>query len=249
MLLSFITAIVGNAGSVAIPRAPAVALDRPASRFWLWAIAIAAIAFMAGRWANSRTSDAPMLWTSILAPEKPFEDVVPAAMLSPDGRVLAFQAPNAAGQKVIWVRSLESGVARALPATEDSLELFWSPDGRSLGFFAGGRLKRIDLAGGAPQILANAVEPRGGSWARDDTILFVPDGKTVHRIHASGGASAEVTHLNADRRDLIHGWPSFLPDDKHFLLWVLSAERQHEGVYVGMLDSGELRQLLPLRRP
>ena len=182
----------------------------------LLAVAIAAIAFMAGRWANSRTSDAPMLWTSILAPEKPFKDVVPAAMLSPDGRVLAFQAPNAAGQNVIWVRSLDSGVARALPATEDSLELFWSPDGRSLGFFAGGRLKRIDLAGSAPQILANAADPRGGSWARDDTILFVPDGKTVHRIHASGGASAEVTHLNADRRDLIHGWPSFLPRREAF---------------------------------
>jgi len=138
-------------------------------------------------------------------------------------------------------------VARALPGTEDSQELFWSPDGRSLGFFAGGRLKRIDLAGGAPQILAIAPEPRGGSWARDDTILFVPDGKTVHRIHASGGASAQVTHLDADRRDLIHGWPSFLPDDKHFLLWVLSAEKQHEGVYVGTVDSGELRLLLPLR--
>jgi eukaryotic-like serine/threonine-protein kinase len=220
-------------------------------RMWvfasLFAAAIAATAFVAGRWANSRTSEAPMLWTSILPPEKPFEDVVPAAMLSPDGRVLAFQAPNAAGQNVIWVRPLDSGVARALPGTEDSRELFWSPDGQSLGFFAGGRLKRIDLAGGAPQTLTDAPENRGGSWARDDTILFVPDGKTVHRIHASGGASAQVTHLNAERRDLIHGWPSFLPDDKHFLLWVLSGEKQHEGVYVGTLDSGELRRLLPLR--
>jgi serine/threonine protein kinase/Tol biopolymer transport system component len=213
----------------------------------LFAVVIAAAAFMAGRWINSRTSEAPTLWTSILPPEKPFGDVVPAAMLSPDGRALAFQAPNAAGQEVIWVRPLDSGVARALPGTEDSRELFWSPDGRSLGFFAGGRLKRIDLAGGAPQILADAPDARGGSWASDDTILFVPEGKTIHRIHASGGSPTEVTQLNTERRDLIHGWPSVLPDNKHFLLWVLTAERQHEGVYVATLDSGELRPLLPLR--
>ena len=70
---------------------------------------------------------------------------------------------------------------------------------------------------------------------------------TVYRISASGGTPVEVTRLNAARHELIHGWPSFLPDGKHFLLWVFSSEKQNEGVYVGTLDSGELRPLLPLR--
>ena len=224
---------------------------RISKRVWLVAsivaIAIAAMIFTAGRLLNSRTTVETMLWTSVLPPEKPFKDVTPAPTLSPDGRTIAFNAPNAAGKNVIWVRPLDSPTARALPGTEGSSEIFWSPDNRSLGFFANGKLQRIDISGGAPQILADAPIAEGGSWARDGTILFVPTATTVHRILASGGTPVEVTHLNTVRHELIHGWPSFLPDQKHFLLWVFAAEKQHEGVYVGTVDSGELRPLIPLR--
>ena len=134
--------------------------QRVSKRVWLvasvLAVAIAGMAFMAGRWLNNRTSDETMLWTSILPQEKPFKDVIPTPTLSPDGRVLAFNAPNSVGQNVIWVRPLDSPAARALPGTEESSELFWSPDSRSLGFFANGKLQRIEIAGGAPQLLADA---------------------------------------------------------------------------------------------
>jgi eukaryotic-like serine/threonine-protein kinase len=226
--------------------------QRSSNRAWLIAgifvVAIAATAFVTRWWLTGVTSDETTLWSSILPPEKPFSrDVFPAPALSPDGRILAFHAPNAGGQKVIWVQALDSPAARALPGTEGSKELFWSPDGRSLGFFANSKLQRIDIAGGAPQVLADAPVGEGGTWASDGTILFVPAAVTVHRIPASGGTPVEVTHLNAARHELIHGWPSFLPDEKHFLLWVFSSEKQNEGVYVGTLDTGELRPILPLR--
>ncbi len=213
----------------------------------LLTLVVAATTFMAERWLGSGNSGAPILWTEILPP-KPFDfDTIPAPALSPDGRMLAFNAPNTAGQNVIWVRPLDSPAARALPGTEGSTEIFWSPDNRSLGFYANSKLQRVDLAGGAPQILADAPDDRGACWGKDGTILFVPTATTVHRIAASGGTSSEVTRLNVARQELIHGWPSFLPDQKHFLLWVYSAEKQNEGLYVGTLDSNELRPLLPVR--
>jgi Tol biopolymer transport system component len=220
-------------------------------RVWLFAsvlvAAIALAAFMSGRWMGGPRSGDTTLWTEILPPGKLFKDVIPAPALSPDGRTIAFNAPDATGKPVLWVRPLNSPEARALPGTEGSIESFWSPDSRSLAFFANGKLQRIEIAGGDPQFLADAPFGEGGSWANDGTILFVPTATTVHRIPASGGAPEEVTRLNAARHELIHGWPSFLPDGKHFLLWVFSSERQNEGVYVGALDSGELRPLLPFR--
>jgi len=220
-------------------------------RVWLvasiLAVSIAAAAFITSRLSNS-TPDESTLWASILPPEKPFStDRNPSPALSPNGLTLAFSAPNAAGQNLIWIRELDSPTARPLPGTEDSLESFWSPDSRSLGFFAKGKLQRIDIAGGAPQVLADAPDPRGGSWADDGTILFVPTATTVYRVPASSGNPVEVTHLDTTRHELIHGWPSFLPDSKHFLLWVFSSEKQNEGVYVGTLDSGKMRPILPLR--
>jgi serine/threonine protein kinase len=225
--------------------------QRVSKRVWvitsILAGVVAGIAFMAGRWLNNATGYTTM-FTTILPSEGGFEDgSIPSPELSPDGRTIAFYAPNAAGQNVIWVRPLDSPTARVLTGPVTTLGFFWSPDGNSLAFFSGTRLQRIDVAGGPPQILANAPDPRGGSWGTDGSILFVPDGRTVHRIPASGGSPVEVTRLNADRKELIHGWPSFLPDKRHFLLWVYSPEKQHEGVYIGALDSPELRPLLPLR--
>ena len=217
---------------------------------WLAMGAVAAVTAVAAYELSRRTSDRSVeatLRTSILPPEKQFaSDPVPA--LSPDGRTIAFTAPNAAGRDVIWVRALDSPTARALPGTEGSYAAkFWSPDSRSLGFFTDGKLQRIDIAGGAPQVLANASNAHGGSWSKDGTILFAPDATTIQRMSASGGSPTPVTRLNTQHHELVHGYPSFLPDGRHFLYWVFSSDKPREGVYVGTLDSGERRQLLPLR--
>ncbi len=200
----------------------------------LVAVAVALATFVAVRWFASSKTTEPTRWTSIVPPEKSFSLFSnPGAALSPDGRLIAFTAPNAAGKDLIWVRPLDSPTAHALSRTDDASGIFWSPDNRSLGFFAQGKLARVDIAGGSPQVLANAPVAEGGSWASDGTILFVPNATNVYRVPAWGGNAVEVTHLNSDKRELIHGWPSFLPDQKHFLVWVFSSDKQNEGVFVG----------------
>jgi hypothetical protein len=208
--------------------------------------AVAGLAFLSGRWVGTAQREETTLQTEILPPVKPFRQS-PAAALSPDGRMVAFNAANTEGKTVLWVRPLDSSEARPLPGTDRILESFWSPDSRSLAFVADGKLQRIDISGGLPQLLADAPFFEGGSWGKDGTILFVPTATTVYLIPASGGTPTEVTKLNAARHELVHGWPTYLPDGKHFLLWVFSSERPSEGVYIGTLGSTELQPLLPFR--
>src|SRR5262249_48611944 len=117
----------------------------------------------------------------------------------------------------LWIRSLDSPAARALPGTTPGggNPPSWSPDGRSLGFFGGGKLKRIDLDGGTPLTLAEAPNPRGGSWSVDGVIIFVPAaGKPVYRISASGGEAAPLSL--PEIQNSYYVYPHFLPDQRHF---------------------------------
>jgi eukaryotic-like serine/threonine-protein kinase len=173
-------------------------------------------------------------------------DVVATNMaISPDGRHLAFVA-SSQGRRQIWLRDLDVVSARPLEGTEGGSSPFWSPDSRSLGFFADRKLKRLAISGGAPQTI---TEANGGSacWGPDETILFMDnigrDG--ILRVRAGGGAVAEVTHFDKKRGDIWHAWPSFLPDGRHFLysVWFKS-----EGsIRLGSLEQGDLDELLPIR--
>jgi Tol biopolymer transport system component/predicted Ser/Thr protein kinase len=171
--------------------------------------------------------------------------------LSPDGERLAFIALGRDGHEQLWVRALNSPTAQPLDGTDGARDLFWSPDSRSIGFFAKGKLNRIDASGGSLFALADAPRGDGASWSADGTILFAPTlAGTLFRVSASGGASQPVTQLSAQRKDFAHRWPQFLPDGKHFLFFVWSADASTTGVYVGSLDGehgGE--QKLVLRSP
>ena len=111
--------------------------------------------------------------------------------LSPDGRQLAYVATTE-GQSRLWVRLLDDTTARALAGTEGASFPFWAPDGRAIGFFAEGKLKRVDLAGGAPQVLADAPNGRGGTWNPEGVILFTPGNvasapnSVITRVSAGG---------------------------------------------------------------
>ncbi len=111
---------------------------------------------------------------------------------------------------------------------------FWSPDSRSIGFFANGELKRIDLAEGFVRTLAPAPNPRNGTWNRDGTIVFGGVGMgPLHRVPAGGGSVTQVTDLLASQTS--HRWPQFLPDGRRFLLMALGTP-EVRGLYVGSLD-------------
>src|SRR5439155_11541391 len=133
--------------------------------------------------------------------------------LSSDGLMLAFTALRDC-QLRLWILPLQSSVARELPATEGAHLPFWSPDNRSLAFFAGNQLKRIDVDGGRLQVLADVVSPQGGTWSSHDTILYAPAYRGLFRIPASGGRPEPVTMLDAGRSEATQGAPRFLAGGK-----------------------------------
>ncbi len=183
---------------------------------------------------------------SVLPPQK--ETFIPGMIaLSPDGSRLAFIAAGADGQNLLWIRPLDAVEARPLPGTEGAYGPFWSPDGRFLGFFAEGKLKKIEASGGPPQILYSLVTfvGRGGTWNRDGIILFAPSPTSaLVRISEAGGASTPVTKLDDSRQENSHRWPVFLPDGRHFLYYARSRQKENRAIFVGSLDSKETRFLM-----
>ncbi len=137
--------------------------------------------------------------------------------LSPDGRRLAFLAEHPGARPTLWIRALDSMEATPLAGTEGATYPFWSPDGRSLAFFADSSLKRIETDGGTPLTLVEKIEGRGGSWSRDGFILFGSSEGPIHRVPAAGGAARAVTTLDDAAKETWHRFPQFLPDEKHFL--------------------------------
>jgi Tol biopolymer transport system component len=166
-------------------------------------------------------------------------------VLSPDGLRIAFCAIGPDGRQLLWVRSLDGGAAQPLEGTDGASFPFWSPDSRSIGFFAQAKLKRIDASGGPALVVASATIGRGGSWGPDGTILYVPDQVGgIYGVGASGGTPREVTELNESLKQINHRWPQFLPDGKHFLFMALSANGELSGTYAGSLAGGEPKLIL-----
>jgi serine/threonine protein kinase/Tol biopolymer transport system component len=165
--------------------------------------------------------------------------------LSPDGQRLAFVAKDSDGRMRLWVRPLNSLTAQPLDGTDGARFPFWSPDSRSIGFFAAGKLNRIDASGASLLALADAEIGQGASWSSDGTIVFAPGlAASLFRVSASGGELQQVTNFSPIRKDFAHRWPQFLPDGKHFLFFVWSADSENTGVYVGSLDGGEPKMVL-----
>ena len=167
--------------------------------------------------------------------------------LSLDGRQLAFVA-TAEGAPRLWVRSLDEVIPRVLPGTDGAAYPFWEPDGHAIGFFAAGKLKRVDPAGGAPQTLADAPSGRGGTWNREGVIVFAPSAElavptsVLMRVAAEGGVATPVTRLAAGQGS--HRWPQFLPDGRRFLFFVRAEKPDIQGAYLGSLDGSEPTRVL-----
>ncbi|HKB72063.1 MAG TPA: protein kinase [Thermoanaerobaculia bacterium] len=233
--------------------APAIVVSRRRSRErWAWIAAgilgIAALALGALVW-RAAGRPAEIIQTSILPPEKSSFDFSSGAMaLSPDGRRIAFVAPDPSGKSVLWVRALSGLSAQPLAGTDGAKYPFWSPDSARIGFFVGAKLKKIDASGGPAETVCDALDGRGGSWNRDGTIVFAPNFNTgLSKVAAAGGTSVPITKLDASRKENTHRWPWFLPDGRHFLYADRTTgsgtEPERTSVWVGGLD-GKTVELL-----
>src|SRR5207247_7857767 len=125
---------------------------------------------------------------------------------------------------------------KELPGTNDARYPFSSPDSQSLGFFAAGKLNRIDVAGGLPVALCESPSARGASWSSSGVIVFSPNAGPLQRVAASGGRPVPATSLDTARGENSHRGPHFLPDGRRFLYFVRTAQRASDGVYLGSLD-------------
>ena len=174
--------------------------------------------------------------------------------ISPDGKLLAFVGGTPAGTAV-WLRPLDSVDARQLPGTDGaSGRPFWSPDSRALGFFASGKLKRIDLTNLTVQTITDAPQQGGipnadGTWNVDGAIVFSQRSESLFRVSATGGERAPLTALNEGRQETSHLFPQFLPDGKHFVYVIQSARPEYAGIYLGSLDQTESTRLLDTVSP
>jgi eukaryotic-like serine/threonine-protein kinase len=225
---------------------PLGARSRQTWRLWLpWALAVlaAGLVAIAMLWHTARNPEQTAYYSAAL----PFS-VVDMAM-APNGHTLAVVG-TAEGDRtnILWVYELGAPQARRLPGTEDAAFPFWSADGKSVAFFADGKLKRLDIAGGTVQVICDAPTGRGGTWNKDGVIVFTPSGgllEGLYRVQATGGTPTRITTPDTSRGENSNRWPMFLPDGKHFLYFAGNVAGQHDpdAIFVGALDSNEKRFL------
>jgi Tol biopolymer transport system component/tRNA A-37 threonylcarbamoyl transferase component Bud32 len=237
---------IASAGS----RPPAARVEAPhqgrfkARKWQALAGAMALVAAWAAgdRWLR-KAPESPTVRFTVAAPEKSM--LGSGLALSPDGKRLVFVA-TMDGQDELWMRAMDSLSAQPLTGTEGAQFPFWSPDGRSVAFFAQGKLKRIDVIAGTLEVICDAVDPRGGSWGPDGVILVAPEsGLPLMRVAATGGTPVAITRIDTSRLDVSHRWPYFLPDGRHYLCFIYSSKPANDAIGVGSLDSPILRVLAP----
>ena len=235
---------------------PTVASRGRATTAWAVAGVCAALAVGLGVAMVRRPmpGDAPLYRSTIVVNESlNFRAPSLRFRLSPDGRRLAYSAPDASGRVMLWVRALDSLAGQPLGGTDDANAPFWSPDSRTIAFFADGKLKRIDAGGGPVTVICDAyvggASPGGrgapaatagrawpGSWSRDDVILLPsPTTTAIAQVAATGGTPSPATTLAAGTGETQHGYPFFLPDGRRFL-YVAFDGWVPLGLYVGSLD-------------
>jgi Tol biopolymer transport system component len=210
---------------------------------WLAYGALAAVLLMCVLWLRRpRPLEQTMHFSA------PFGFAARDMAVAPNGHTVAVVGSDESGKKTqLWLYEVGSQRARGIADTTGASFPFWSPDEKFLGFFAAGKLKKLNIADGTVQTLCDAPSGRGGSWNRDGVIIFTPTGQLdegLYRISASGGTPTGFSFPDKGRGESSHRWPVFLPDGKHFLYLAFNvslqdAQGRADSIFVGALDSAE----------
>ncbi len=222
-------------------------------RMWqerlLWVAAIVAL-LVAVLWLGLREREPARALRSFLPPpsEMSFDftgDFSGPPVLNNDGTAVAYCARTMKDRDSIWLQSLTELAPKKLEGTEGAAFPFWSSDGKYIGFFSDGHLKKIPSSGGPVTILAETPNPRGGAWNQDNVIIYEPDYRdTLWRVSAAGGVPERLTKFDTSKHTT-HRWPQFLPDGKHFLFFATNHSGDPEqGIYLGTLADGSYRHVV-----
>ena len=230
---------------------PPPAAAKPSHRWWMASAAILVISALGG-WAIAHFRQSPAdqgaFRLHIVPPEGGqfvYGNNSGGIALSPDGRTAAYVA-SANGKTALWVRPLDAPSARALAGTEGAYFPFWSPDNKSIGFFAAGKLQRVDLAGGAPLTICDVPggSGRGAAWTSDGRVVLGSIAAGLFQVPASGGTPSPLTKIDASHGEASHRWPQLLPGGR-FLYWVRAGKPEDIGVYAASLaNPGERVRLV-----
>jgi eukaryotic-like serine/threonine-protein kinase len=208
----------------------------PARRSWVpWAIAVVGVAlggFGLYRFTSAGTGTSSLISFNVPIPGGGGAEAMFA--LSPDGQNLAIASPEK-GQIHLWVRPLDGLEARLLPGAEGARYPFWSPDGKQIGFFADGKLKKVSPGGGDPTVVADVgMGVDGGTWGSQGVIVFAID-NGLFKVEETGGNPVSLAQRTGSPRN-----PEFLPDGRHFLY-----ANRDGGIQVSSLDGVAPKQILP----
>ena len=169
----------------------------------------------------------------------------PAVALAPDGTHLAYVARQG-GTQQLYLRAMDSLEARPISGTEGAVEPFFSNDGQWVGFFAGGKLKKVSLSGGPAVTLSEVAVSRGASWGSQGIITFAPInlGFALQQVADGGGTPQPLTRF--EKAELSHGWPDFLPGGNAVLFAASTANFNWTNAQVAVqsLVTGERRNLI-----
>lgn len=246
---------IADSGSQSTPTVSVKARNRNSERLLLAALAVTvAVALVLGFLYIKRPTPDTRVTRAYVKSEAGsgfiFSGDQKGFAISPDGLNLAYVAstPSPDSKSALWIRPMDSLHARLLQGTEAAGFPFWSSDGRYIGFFAGGKLKKIDIQGGPPSVICDAPDGRGGSWNQMGDIVFTPTvNSPIYRVSASGGSISQLTTQDPSKNETTHRWPWFLPDGRHYIFLAGSTftprESATNSIMLGSLDSKETKLL------
>ena len=251
--LSFALAALSGSdtGGSGLAAAVPVAVPAKPARPWPWlGLAVAAVLslILVAWWAIALRQKDVRQQFSI-----PVQGEVSQIALSADGKMLAYVAPDIqSGQSVLYVEEVGSGKGTLIPETEGASYPFWSPDHAAVAFFAHGKLQKVAVPGGTPQVLSKVAYARGGSWGSRNVIIYAPDaGGILWRVNADGTGLAALTQKLVATEENSHRFPYFLPDGNHFLFWAGNFKNivgdASNAIYASSLDGKEKKVVASVR--